>query len=78
LLGEFAEEFPNYYLGDTFEATVAAVRAGFRVVEIPAALSERKHGNSSTTTLQAVSLIAKVLIIALANLHPRLRRAQSS
>jgi glycosyltransferase involved in cell wall biosynthesis len=78
LLGEFAEEFPNYYLGDTYEATVAAVRAGFRVVEIPAALAERKHGTSSATTSQAVMLIAKVLIIALAKLHPKLGRTRDS
>ena len=78
LLSEFAKEFPVYYLGDTYEATVAAVRAGFRVVEVPAALSERKHGTSSATTSQAVFLIGKVLIIALANLHPRLGRARDS
>jgi len=72
LLREFAMEFPDYYLGDTYEATVAAIRAGFRVVEVPAALSERKYGSSSTSTLQAIFLIAKVVTIAVANLHPRL------
>ena len=78
LLGQFAEEFPNYYLGDTYEATLAAVRAGFRVIEVPAALSERKHGKSSVTTSQAIILIAKVLVIALANAHPRLGEARES
>lgn len=73
LLGEFAEEFPNYYLGDTFEATVVAVRGGYNVVEIPAALSPRLHGVSSISTTHAVRLIAKVLIITLARIHPRIR-----
>ena len=74
LLSEFALEFPSYYLGDTFEATMAAARAGYRVVEIPAALSPRLHGQSSASSLRSIVLIAKVLIIAGARLHPRLGR----
>jgi hypothetical protein len=73
LLSEFAKEFPNYYLGDTFEATVVALRGGYKVVEIPAALSPRLHGSSSTSTTEAVRLIAKVLVITLTGLHPRIR-----
>lgn len=75
LLSEFAREFPNYYLGDTFEATVGAMRAGYRVVEIPAALSPRLHGTSSTSSVRAVVLIAKVLVIALVRLHPQMKPA---
>lgn len=74
LLSEFAREFPSYYLGDTFEATVAAARAGYRVVEIPAALSPRLHGQSSASSLHSIMLIAKVLLVASARLHPRLKR----
>jgi len=73
LLGEFAIEFPNYYLGDTYEATLAAIRGGYTVVEIPAALSPRLHGSSSVTSGHATRLIAKVLIITLTGLHPRIR-----
>jgi len=73
LLSEFANEFPNYYLGDTFEATVVAIRGGYKVVEIPAALSPRLHGASSIRTAQAVLLIAKVLAITLMRLHRRIR-----
>jgi glycosyltransferase involved in cell wall biosynthesis len=75
LLSEFAREFPNYYLGDTFEATVGAMRAGYRVVEIPAALSPRLYGTSSTSSVRAVVLIAKVLVIALVRLHPQMKPA---
>jgi len=74
LLSQFAETFPDYYLGDTFEATVAASRAGYRVVEIPASLSPRRVGKSSATSVQAIVLIAKVLIIALSGLQSRLTR----
>lgn len=73
LLSQFAETFPDYYLGDTFEATVAAARAGYRVVETPASLSPRQAGASSATSAQAIALIAKVLIIALTKLHYQLR-----
>jgi len=73
LLAEFAREFPSYYLGDTFEVTVAAARAGYRIVEIPASLSPRMHGQSSASSLQAIMLIAKVLIVTGARLHKRLR-----
>jgi glycosyltransferase involved in cell wall biosynthesis len=73
LLSEFAREFPSHYLGDTYEATIAAARAGYSVVEVPAALSPRLHGKSSASTSQAVLMIAKVLISAIAKLHVKLR-----
>lgn len=63
LLSEFAREFPSYYLGDTFEATVAAARAGYRIVEIPASLTPRTHGRSSTSSMSAILLTAKVLLV---------------
>ncbi|MDA0685182.1 MAG: hypothetical protein O3A57_12320, partial [Bacteroidetes bacterium] len=52
-----------------------AARAGYRVVEIPAALSPRQHGQSSAGSLRAVMLIGKVLMVAIARLHPRLKPA---
>lgn len=72
LLSEFAREFPSYYLGDTFEVAVAAGRAGYRIIEIPAALSPRTHGKSSTGSVQAAMLILKVLLVTGARLHKRL------
>jgi len=72
LLSQFAETFPDYYLGDTYEATVAAVRGGYKVVEIPAAMAPRLHGESSVRSGTAIGLIAKVLIVTLAGLHPRI------
>lgn len=75
LLAEFALEFPNYYLGDTFEATVRAARAGYRIVEVPASLSPRLHGKSSAGTLQALQLIAKALLITQLRIYPGLHRS---
>jgi len=42
LLGEFARSFPNHFLGDTFEANVVAGRAGYKVKEIAAPITDRK------------------------------------
>jgi len=77
LLSQFAETFPDYYLGDTFEATVAAARAGYRVVEIPASLAPRQSGQSSTTSAQAIRLFLKVLVVASLKLHRQLRGLRS-
>lgn len=76
LLSQFAETFPDYYLGDTFEATVAAARARYRVVEIPASLSPRRVGKSSANSVQAIILIAKVLIISLTKIQCELRSVE--
>jgi glycosyltransferase involved in cell wall biosynthesis len=77
LLGEFAREFPSYFLGDTFEAAIAATRAGYRVVEIPAALSPRKHGNSSAGSLRSIMLTCKVLIVVFFRLNLRIQSNNS-
>jgi len=77
LLSEFAREFPLYYLGDTFEATVAAARASYYIVEIPAALSPRTHGKSTAGRIRAISLLGKVLILALFRMTPRIQSAYS-
>ena len=65
LLSRFAEDFPTYYLGDTFEATVRAARFGFRIAEVPAALRERKFGRSSTKSTRAIFLVGKVVLATL-------------
>lgn len=76
LLSEFAHDFPSYYLGDTYEATLAAVRAGYHVGEIPAALKPRNHGQSSVSNLHAIVLVAKVLMVSLMRLHPEIPKHQ--
>ena len=73
LLSQFADEFPSYYLGDTYEATIVAARSGYTVVEVPAALRPRRSGSSSVKNAQAVALIAKVLVVTMLRLHPKLR-----
>ena len=73
LLSEFAREFPTYFLGDTYEVTLAAARSGYQVTEIPAALNNRKHGESRTTVVNAVVLTFKALFTTIFRLHPGVR-----
>ena len=72
LLTKFAQSFPTNYLGDTYEAVVAAGRAGYKVVEIPAALRERAAGESTASIYQSVSFTIKGLVVALLRLHRRI------
>ncbi len=72
LLGELAECISPYYLGDTYEAIVSAGRAGYKVREIRAPLTDRTHGQSSANPLKAARLTVKAVLSALLHVHPRL------
>ncbi|MBI4883353.1 MAG: glycosyltransferase family 2 protein [Actinobacteria bacterium] len=72
LLRQFASHLPTYYLGDTYEAIIAAGRSGYRVREIPAPLSERTHGKSSAGILRATKLTARAFVTAALHIHHRL------
>jgi hypothetical protein len=63
---------PAYYLGDTFEVIVAAGKAGYSIVEIPAPIKERTHGVSTATTNQAIRMTIKALSIRVFGIHCRL------
>lgn len=74
LLTDFADTFPQYYLGDTFEATIRAARNGYRIVEIPASLSPRQVGESTISGWRAILMILKVVMLVtfrLTNSRPR-------
>jgi hypothetical protein len=72
LLHQLSIHLPTYYLGDTYESVIAAGRAGYRVAEIPAPLSERLHGQSSAGTLRAARLTARAFVTAALHIHRRL------
>lgn len=69
LLGHFSKLFPSHYLGDTFEALVICGRRNYKVVEIPASFSDRKHGQSSASSKVAVLLIFRALFVTTFGLH---------
>lgn len=69
LLSQFAKYFPSHYLGDTFEANVVAGRAGYKVKEIAAPISDRKAGVSSTGSWRSIILIARSVLVVVFRLH---------
>ncbi|MGD9702321.1 MAG: glycosyltransferase family 2 protein [Acidimicrobiia bacterium] len=78
LLGEFARTYPAQYLGDTVEALVAAGRAGYRVVEVPADLLPRAGGEASARPLRAMLLTARVAITVIFGIGVRLAPAAAT
>ncbi len=72
LLTKYAISFPTNYLGDTYEAVVAAGRSGYKVIEIPAALRERTSGESTASIAQSVRFTVKGLVVAALRLHQRI------
>jgi glycosyltransferase involved in cell wall biosynthesis len=76
LLGQFAQQFANNYLGDTYEAVISAGRGNYTVIEIPASLSPREHGESTASTGSAVRFTLKGLGVATLGLHKRLSQVE--
>lgn len=72
LLDEFAKHFAVNYLGDTYEAVIAAGRAGYSVVEIPAGLLPRENGESTASTSAAIRFTLKGLGVALLRMQQKL------
>ena len=65
LLGAFAGNFPAHYLGDTYEALIRATRAGYRVEEVPVAMSARQGGTPSAGPWQSAGLLTRVILAVL-------------
>jgi glycosyltransferase involved in cell wall biosynthesis len=73
LLDIFSTTFPATYLGDTFEAVVAAGRAGYQIQEVGVPMSHRRHGQSSASTVRASGLVFKAVVTSLVGTQLRLR-----
>jgi glycosyltransferase involved in cell wall biosynthesis len=73
LLEQFTYHFANNYLGDTYEAVIAAGRAGYTVIETPAGLLPRANGESTASSTAAARFTLKGLGVAFLRLHKRLQ-----
>jgi glycosyltransferase involved in cell wall biosynthesis len=69
LLTVLAGRLPSYYLGDTYEAIVAAGRADYRVAETSVHMSERWYGESSASTGQAARFVLRAFLTGTLHLH---------
>lgn len=72
LLSHLSNDMPSYYLGDTFEVVVAAGKAGYSVTEIHVPIKERVHGVSTASTIHALRMTTKILLVSLLGIHFRL------
>ena len=77
LLGQFAQQFANNYLGDTYEAVISAGRGNYKVIEVAAGLLPREHGESTASTGSAVLFTLKGLGVAFLRLHKKLHPSTS-
>ncbi len=77
LLDELARELPNHYLGDTYEAVIAAGRSGYLIDEVPVAMRERQHGESTASTSAAIQFTVRVVAVAALRAHISLRPKSS-
>jgi hypothetical protein len=50
----FAEHYPVEYLGDTVESMVIALRAGCKVVQVPAHMRPRRGGTPSHRPIKSM------------------------
>ena len=73
LLVEFSRNFPANYLGDTYEALLAAGKAGYVVREVPVVMRERRVGQSTSSFGQSILFTLKCLGVATLGLYPRIK-----
>ena len=78
LLGQFAQRFPGYYLGDTYEALIVATSNNYSVSQISVQFSNLTHGTSSASNTYAISNIVKILCVQLMGLHFKIDKHMTS
>lgn len=72
LLDHLSHHLATNYLGDTYEALVAAGRAGYKIREVPVPISERMFGNSSASLFDSARFTARGLGVFVLRLHPHI------
>lgn len=73
LLTEFAQKFPVHYLGDTFDATIAAAKQGYRIGEMPVTMHERAGGVPSSNTIWSIIYLVRSFLVILIGTHDQYR-----
>ena len=69
LLTQVAKHLPRHYLGDTFELTVSAGRAGYTIREVSVAMRPREHGASTASFFTALALTIRSLLLVVLRAH---------
>ncbi|MFF7181465.1 glycosyltransferase [Streptomyces sp. NPDC008121] len=71
LIDVFAHWYPVEYLGDTVESTIAVVRAGYRIEQVPVAMRPRATGTPSQSPWKATMYLGRIGMILLLALSRR-------
>lgn len=74
LLTQFARSFPKYYLGDTFEAINVAALNGYVLGEVSVPFVNRTIGKSSSSNLNSILNIVKIVCVTQMGLHFKIER----
>ena len=72
LLDQLSVDLATNYLGDTYESIIMSGRAGYRICEVAVSMSDREHGMSSASVMDAVRFTIKGLGVFVLGLHPKL------
>jgi glycosyltransferase involved in cell wall biosynthesis len=71
LINVFARWYPVEYLGDTVESTIAVVRAGYRIDQVPVSMRPRTTGTPSQSPWKATLYLGRIGMILLLALSRR-------
>lgn len=72
LLEKFSKSFASNYLGDTYGALIAAGRSGYHIHEVPAPITERLNGVSSSSLLSSMGQTFKVVTVTFLKLYSKI------
>lgn len=61
LLDAFSENFPQYYVGDTWEASMVAARRGYRIVEVAVSMRPRQGGSPSADMYASIRSMVRAI-----------------
>ena len=60
-INQYCDFYPAEYLGDTIDATVMAIRAGCKVIQVPVQMRERQGGRPSSGPLKSAVYLVRSL-----------------
>lgn len=73
LLSQFAARYPAQYLGDTFEALIAAHRGGYQLEQAKVEMRKRETGVASASPLASVLYIVRAVLSVILRTEKRLQ-----
>lgn len=73
-IDQYVQHYPNEYLGDTVDSLVIAIKAGFRVTEVPVTMRPRQGGTPSHSPARSLLFLLRSFMVVAVALTTRTRR----